>query len=268
MELTFYKYHGAGNDFILFDDFAGGLHEQFDQTSIAQLCDRRFGIGADGMMFLRAHADYDFEMVYYNSDGAPSSMCGNGGRCIVRFAADRGYINDNCSFLAVDGPHQASLMTDGWVSLQMSDTKKVVQAEVPDAAFVDTGSPHVVQTGYDPATVDVNTVGRNLRNAPAYKEAGVNINFVNRDSDGRILIATYERGVEDETLACGTGVTAAALAAATDDQLAVGSIFSYDVLAKGGELRVRGEVADHGFSNIWLEGPTAFVFKGTMDLLT
>lgn len=264
MELTFYKYHGAGNDFILFDDFATGLHERFDPATIARLCDRRFGIGGDGMMFLRPHSEFDFEMVYYNSDGAPSSMCGNGGRCLVRFAADRGYIGNECSFLAVDGPHQAALLPKGWVSLQMSDTKPMVAAEVPDASFVDTGSPHVVQTGYDPTVVDVNVEGRRLRNTPAYRAAGVNINFVKRTADGSISIATYERGVEAETLACGTGVTAAALAAATEDALSVGDSFSYAVRAKGGDLRVRGTVAEAGFCDIWLEGPTAFVFSGVI----
>ena len=260
--VTFHKYHGAGNDFILIDDRATDPHEVFDQQRIAALCARHVGIGADGLMLLRPHPTADFEMVYYNSDGAPSSMCGNGGRCIARFASDLGVINNQCTFVAVDGPHRAIILDSGKVSLEMADTSEVMETELESTRFVDTGSPHILHFGHDPATVDVLTEGRAIRNHPNYKATGVNVNFLRRDGEGTIHIATYERGVEAETLACGTGVTAAALGYAGIDDVPIGGTFDYTVRAKGGTLSVKGKRAEAGFTGIWLTGPTAFVFDG------
>jgi diaminopimelate epimerase len=260
--IPFHKYHGAGNDFILLDDREGKLTPYFDQPTIARWCDRHFGVGADGLMLLRNHPDYDFEMVYYNSDGAPSSMCGNGGRCIVRFAADLGILKENYHFLAVDGPHRANLLANGWVSLEMLDVTEVSQPK-DDVFVLDTGSPHYITFRQDLSGVDVFREGRSLRNSPPYKEKGININFVSEGEEG-LSILTYERGVEDETLACGTGVTAAAIAAIARAGVADG-FFHVPVKAKGGDLAVRGQLADGRFTNLWLEGPAVRVFGGEME---
>ena len=261
--IDFVKYHGAGNDFILIDDRRNALQDRFGQDSIAALCHRRFGIGADGLMFLRSHPDYDFEMVYYNSDGAPSSMCGNGGRCIVRFAADLGLIQDRCEFLAVDGPHEASLLEGDWVSLKMNDVDHISSPRYGDY-LLDTGSPHYIRSVVEPFSVDVVSKGRALRNSAPYREAGINVNFV-RVEGSDLQIATYERGVEDETLACGTGITAAAIAAAEQQGLEAGTEFSYAVQAKGGRLRVRARAAEGRYTEIYLEGPAVRVFTGAFD---
>lgn len=258
--MTFHKYHGAGNDFILLDDRGGDLHEQFDQATIAHWCHRRFGIGADGLMLLRTHPDYDFEMIYYNSDGAPSSMCGNGGRCIVRFAHDLGILREEYNFLAVDGPHRARLLENGWVSLEMLDVEDVSEPEAGKVFVLDTGSPHYINFVDDSNTVDVVAEGRAIRNSDPYVENGINVNFVSTDGK-QLSIATYERGVEDETLACGTGVTAAAIAAVRRSGIADGA-FHVPVKAKGGELAVRGVLRDGRYISLWLEGPAVRVFAG------
>lgn len=261
LPLPFHKYHGAGNDFILLDDRAGNLHQRFDQATIAHWCHRRFGIGADGLMLLQSHPDYDFEMVYYNSDGAPSSMCGNGGRCIVRFAHDLGIVKDEYSFLAVDGPHRAKLLDNGWVSLEMLDVTDVATPE-NDVFVLDTGSPHYITFRNDISAIDVYREGRAIRYAPPYAEQGININFVSEGEDG-LKIATYERGVEDETLACGTGVTAAAIAAIKRTGAEDG-YFNVPVKAKGGDLAVRGRLLSGRFTELWLEGPAVRVFEGEL----
>lgn len=259
--IPFHKYHGAGNDFILLDDREGKLTPHFDQPTIARWCDRHFGIGADGLMLLRNHPAYDFEMIYYNSDGAPSSMCGNGGRCIVRFAADLGIQKENYHFLAVDGPHRANLLLNGWVSLEMLDVAEVSRPQ-NDVFVLDTGSPHYITFREDISSIDVFREGRSIRNSAPYKAEGININFVKEGEEG-LHILTYERGVEDETLACGTGVTAAAIAAIARAGVADG-FFHVPVKAKGGDLAVRGELTDNRFTNLWLEGPAERVFGGEM----
>ncbi|MEM9258295.1 MAG: diaminopimelate epimerase [Bacteroidota bacterium] len=263
--MTFHKYHGAGNDFVLLDDRSNKLLSFLDQPKIAALCARHFGIGADGLMLLRQHPDYDFEMVYYNSDGAPSSMCGNGGRCIVRFAYDLGIKKEEYHFLAVDGPHRARLLANGQVALEMNDVKEVNQPTA-EAFVLDTGSPHYVTTAFDPETVDVRSSGRSIRNSPPYQAEGINVNFIEVASDGEVAIATYERGVEDETLACGTGVTAAAIVAAKLGKLPEGGQFRHPVRAKGGALAVSGRLENGVFTDLWLEGPAEFVFTGRISL--
>lgn len=260
--IEFHKYHGAGNDFILLDDRDNSLREQFDQTKIALWCDRHFGIGADGLMFLRSHPDYDFEMIYYNSDGAPSSMCGNGGRCIVRFAADCGLGRESYSFLAVDGAHRACLLPDGGVSLEMSDVKSIEVRQEKQTYVLDTGSPHYISFVDDTKVIDVVNAGRIVRYNDEFTAKGINVNFVTQQAD-RLDIATYERGVENETLACGTGVTAAAIASVLRAGKRKGT-FNVAVSAKGGDLRVKGELTDNGATALWLEGPAKFVFVGKM----
>ena len=263
--MTFAKYHGAGNDFILIDDRTTDYTATLDQSAIAHLCDRHFGIGADGLMLLNEHPDYDFEMVYYNSDGAPSSMCGNGGRCIVRFAADLGLPGPDYHFLAVDGPHHATLLQEkDWVSLEMNDVSDIERT--PGGAFVlDTGSPHYVTYKHDPAKVDVVSTGRGIRNSATYVEKGINVNFVRLEGDV-LHIATYERGVEDETLACGTGVTAAVIVSQLFNELPEGGAFRQAVRAKGGELAVRGVYREGVYTELWLEGPAEFVFRGEVGV--
>jgi len=199
-------------------------------------------------------------MIYYNSDGAPSSMCGNGGRCIARFAHDLGIVKEEYYFLAVDGPHRARLLDNGWVSLEMLDVNKVAQPNA-NTFVLDTGSPHYTTFRDDISTIDVFTEGRSLRNSPPYAEKGININFVSEDEDG-LSIATYERGVEDETLACGTGVTAAAIAAIKRAGAEDG-YFYVPVKAKGGDLAVKGRLASGRFTELWLEGPAVRVFQGS-----
>jgi diaminopimelate epimerase len=203
--MHFYKYQGAGNDFILVDNRDQAINHE-NPAWIASICDRRFGVGADGMMFLQSREGYDFEMVYYNSDGKPSSMCGNGGRCIVAFAKHMGVIKSETNFLAVDGPHYAKVSEEGnWVSLQMIDVQSIIIDG--KAQVLDTGSPHYVVTTAGLSGKDVYSEGRSIRYNETYKDTGINVNFV-EDMNDHYFVRTYERGVEDETFACGTGVTA------------------------------------------------------------
>ena len=257
--MHFHKYQGTGNDFVLIDDRARAFDET-DQPLIARLCHRRFGIGADGLILLRNRPDFDFEMVYFNADGHPSSMCGNGGRCTAAFARLLGLITDKANFLAVDGSHEARLEPDGTVRLRMSDVAPP-QAAGPDAVFLHTGSPHHVR--FLPAGLaglDVVAQGRALRYGPPYGAAGANINFVETPADPAQPwhLRTYERGVEDETLSCGTGATAAALAAH-----ARGAASPVRLHTPGGELQVSFEpLPNGGFAHVWLSGPAVRVFGG------
>lgn len=260
MLINFYKYQGAGNDFVIIDD----RDNQFDHTNhqlVKFLCDRRFGIGGDGLMLLRSREGYDFEMVYFNADGNEGSMCGNGGRCIVAFAHDLGVIKDSCYFIAVDGPHEANLIKEKeWISLKMIP---VVSIEKDKDYFLNTGSPHYVvnvESGLD--QFDVVASGKSIRYNDRFKAEGTNVNFVEWN-DEKLKIRTYERGVEDETLACGTGVTAAVLA--MHDNGIVKNNFC-DVKAMGGDLRVTFEKSELGYDNIWLQGPAKFVFKGVINI--
>lgn len=263
MELTFYKYQGAGNDFILIDQRETQFLTRADQTIIEQLCNRRFGIGADGLMLLQYKEGFDFEMIYFNADGRESSMCGNGGRCIVAFAKKLGIINENTYFLAIDGSHQANINDVGnWVELHMIDVKKIEQG---DEFFVlNTGSPHYVTFVEDFAALNVFEEGRKVRYSERFKEEGININFIATAKNG-IKVATYERGVEDETLSCGTGVTAAAISywLSQNDT----SLREIKIETKGGNLAVRLEPDGYiGFKNIWLCGPAGFVFEGKIEI--
>ncbi len=262
MKIEFYKYQGAGNDFVIIDD----REESFDRSNfelVKFLCDRRFGIGADGLMLLRNKSGYDFEMVYFNSDGNESSMCGNGGRCIVSFAKDIGVVGQSCHFLAVDGPHDAnSFKTEygEWISLKMIDVKDIEKG--PGYCFMDTGSPHYVAFESNLKKFDIIQKAREIRYNDRFKNDGTNVNFINLDN-GKLYIRTYERGVEDETLACGTGVTAAVLAAHVTGQFKGSQL---NVSAKGGNLKVKFQKSGNGYENIWLEGPAEYVFKGVINV--
>jgi len=262
MRLPFFKYHGTGNDFILIDNRAALFRG--DTTAIKHLCHRRFGIGADGLILLQDKPGYDFEMVYYNADGNTSSMCGNGGRCITAFAARLGIIKDHTNFMAVDGPHQAKIISydplnhEAIVSLQMKDIEQVEKGK--DFYFLDTGSPHYVTYVDEISTVNVNEEGEKVRNNQRFKEKGTNVNFVQEQNE-TLQVRTYERGVEAETWSCGTGVTASALVTALKNDHAG----FYQVETPGGSLRVYFEKAGQGFKNVFLQGPATFVFDGNIN---
>lgn len=259
MQLTFYKYEGTGNDFIMVDN----RDEFFPKNNtelVRHLCDRRFGIGGDGLILLENDAPTDFKMVYYNSDGNPSSMCGNGGRCLVAFAQSLDIVNDKAIFTAVDGLHEATIAADGMVSLQMGavDSVKIH----PDYIFLDTGSPHHVQMEADLPGLDVKTIGSAIRHSDLYGKAGSNINFVKQISDDTFAIRTYERGVEDETLSCGTGATAVAIAMHATKKTSASQIV---IDVAGGKLQVTFENQDSKYTKVMLTGPATFVFKGTIS---
>lgn len=255
--MHFFKYQGAGNDFVVVDNRNNAFPAK-DQAYIEKLCDRRFGIGADGLMLLQNSEDFDFEMHYFNADGRLGSLCGNGGRCIVAFANDLGLIGEVTRFLAVDGPHDATMDTDRrWVSLKMSD---VSSFQVLGKDYVlDTGSPHYVRQVNDLQSLNVFEAGRQIRNSEPFVKAGINVNFVEAQENG-FAVRTYERGVENETLACGTGITAVALAMAVERGLE-GDI-EFPVQAQGGGLKVRFQRSGSNFREIFLEGPAERVFIG------
>ena len=209
MQFTFYKYQGTGNDFIMLDNRLLTFPKK-DIQLIEQLCDRRFGIGADGLILLESHTNYDFKMVYFNSDGNESSMCGNGGRCLVAFAKQLGIIEASAEFEAVDGYHYAEISTDELVSLQMKEVDNIKVHQ--NYSFLNTGSPHHVQIVSDLKTLDVKLEGSKIRYSELYGADGSNVNFVHQIDSKTFSVRTYERGVEDETLSCGTGATAVAIA--------------------------------------------------------
>ena len=258
--LHFYKYQGAGNDFVVFDNRSGAIHHQ-EPSWVQSLCNRRFGIGADGLILLQSHPDFDFEMVYYNADGQPSSMCGNGGRCAVAFAKKLGIISNETTFLAVDGSHYAHSSEDGsWVSLQMIDVS--VLERDGEAWVLNTGSPHYVSTVQNLSQLDVYNGGKAIRYNSTYTEKGINVNFIEEDAVG-YAVRTYERGVEDETLACGTGVTAVALAMAKEKGL-IGT-HNTPISVRGGALNVRFTFDGSTFTEVFLEGPATLVFEGDIQ---
>jgi diaminopimelate epimerase len=259
MTLHFCKYEGTGNDFVLIDNREGKL--ALTKEQVKQLCDRRFGIGGDGLMLLNTRTDYDFEMKYYNSDGRESTMCGNGSRCIVKFAAKVGIRKNKYHFVAADGDHEAEIDIDGIVRVKMKDVDSIRAAA--DYYIIDTGSPHYVKYVTDVRRHKVVPDGRLIRNSPEFKQDGINVNFIESiDKDG-IYVRTYERGVEDETLSCGTGVTASALVAAHNDN----GFNRVEVTTPGGRLSVEfDKIDDNHFTNIWLCGPAEFVFKGEVEI--
>lgn len=259
--IKFFKYQGAGNDFIIIDN----RDSQFPELStkeIAQLCDRRFGIGADGFMLLQNSKDSDFEMVYYNADGNIGSMCGNGGRCIVAFAKKLGIIKGATNFLAVDGMHNATINESGdWISLKMQDVNHIDHDG--DDYVLNTGSPHYVRIVSDLKNMNVASEGASIRNNNTYQKEGINVNFAAAENKG-YFVRTFERGVEDETLACGTGATAVALAMALHHKQ-TGNIET-PIRVLGGDLSIRFRAEDEHFTDIFLEGPAKFVFEGTIEI--
>lgn len=258
MKNKFYKYQGTGNDFVMIDN--RDLHfPQKDVALVNHLCDRRFGIGADGLILLNPSDTYDFTMVYYNADGNEGTMCGNGGRCLVAFAHDLGVIKNSTTFDAIDGLHHATI-ENGLVNLQMIDVDTI---DIHDAyAFLDTGSPHHVQLVENIGSYDVFTNGRNIRNGAPYFEEGANVNFAEAIDENTYRVRTYERGVEDETLACGTGVTAVAIAMHAQNKTDKNRIKLH---VEGGELEVSFQNNGNAYSDVFLKGPAKYVFEGTYN---
>lgn len=254
--MQFFKYHGAGNDFILINNYLG-KNINLTSSEIKKLCHRRFGIGADGLMILKKHSEFDFEMDYYNSDGSGGTMCGNGGRCIVAFAKKLGIISDYTKFIASDGLHEAYIDENNIVKLKMNDVKEVKSFENYFTCY--TGSPHYIKFDDNIENKDVFYEGRKIRYSEAFKDEGTNVNFIKIEDKKTLSIRTYERGVEDETLACGTGSVAAAITFAKINNDLSGE---YMIKAKGGTLKVSFKKENNTYKKIWLEGPTEFVFEG------
>jgi diaminopimelate epimerase len=258
MKMEFFKYHGTGNDFIIVDN-RQLVFDKSRTSLIANLCDRRFGIGADGFILLEDHKYHDFTMIYYNSDGNESSMCGNGGRCITHFAKFLGLITDKATFEAIDGIHHAQI-ENGSVRLQMQNVKQIEQNEF--YSVIDTGSPHYVKLTSEIAKMNINESGALIRYSEEFAKKGINVNFVEKNNNDYFSVRTYERGVEAETLSCGTGVTAVALAmhyiGETEKNLIT-------MKTEGGELQVAFDKNANGYENIWLIGPAIQVFKGELE---
>lgn len=260
MRFKFNKYEGTGNDFVMVDNRSDFFPKE-DVKLIEKICDRRFGIGADGLILLENDFATDFRMVYYNSDGNESSMCGNGGRCLAAFAKNLGVIDNESTFIATDGLHHASILDDGKVSLQMKEVNHV-QIE-NDYVFLNTGSPHHVMMVDDLENLDVKTKGAQIRYSDLYGKEGSNVNFVKQISENHFALRTYERGVEDETLSCGTGATAAAIAM-YDLGKTNANVVQIDV--QGGTLKVAFTRENGIYKDVLLEGPATFVYEGEMEL--
>jgi diaminopimelate epimerase len=261
MNIPFFKYQGTGNDFILVDN-RNNAYSGIPLAEIKRICDRRFSIGADGLMLLNLKEGFDFEMIYFNADGKWGSMCGNGGRCIVRFAYDLGIHKDSYHFLASDGVHEAEIDAgSGIVNLKMKD---VPGYKEEDGHFiVDTGSPHYIKFVDDVRDIDVVKEGTEIRYSESFAKEGINVNFVQNNGQDEIFVRTYERGVEDETFSCGTGVTACALVCHHND---VG-YNDVTVDTKGGQLVVKYERSyENAYTNIWLCGPAEKAFEGKMEV--
>jgi len=258
MNIAFNKYQGAGNDFIIIDN----LNERFnpdDSELINRLCDRRFGIGADGLILISGSDKADFEMKYFNSDGKIGSMCGNGGRCAAHFTYKYNIAGNKQKFMAFDGLHEAEVMSDS-VRLQMADVNEY--RIIDGNYFLNTGSPHYVVFTSEIDKMNINEEGKKLRWSPNFAPGGTNVNFV-EVRNNILYIRTFERGVEEETLACGTGVTASAIASVLAGHFDTGSV---NVRARGGELKVEFTVKNGKITNVWLIGPATFVFEGIINV--
>jgi diaminopimelate epimerase len=260
MKLDFFKYQGTGNDFVILDN-RQNEYPSLNTEQIRRICDRRFGVGADGLMLLNLKDGYDFEMKYYNSDGRESSMCGNGGRCLVKFAYHQGIRKPVYHFIAADGEHEAEIDDDGTVSLKMKDVDEIKLLN--GDALLDTGSPHYVKIVSDVMEYDVFRKGKEIRYNATFAANGVNVNFVEQTDEDKIIVSTYERGVEDETLSCGTGVTASALVC-YHHETGFNNVY---VTTKGGRLSVEFDrYKDGSYKNIWLCGPATKVYTGEITI--
>lgn len=260
MKVEFYKYQGTGNDFVILEN-RDNRYDELTQKQVKEICNRRFGVGADGLMLLNKHAELDFEMIYFNADGNPSSMCGNGGRCLVQFAKKQGMHKSTYQFMAIDGLHEADIDLHNIVRLKMQDVNKVEYHS--GYAILNTGSPHFVKFANNVEDIDVVETGRDIRYSKKFEQEGINVNFVETINEDGIFVRTYERGVEDETLSCGTGVTASALLNAHNEN----GFNRVEVKTPGGCLSVEfNKIDDEHFNNIWLCGPAELVYKGEIEI--
>ena len=261
MKLPFYKYQGTGNDFILVDN-RKNEYSSLSTSQINRLCDRRFGIGADGLMLLQERTGYDFEMKYYNADGKQGSLCGNGSRCMVKFVYHLGIHKELYKFLAADGVHEAEIDIDGTVSLRMKDIRTI--RKFHNDYILDTGSPHYIKLVNHVMDMDVYKKGYEIRHSKEFEDEGINVNFVEQTEEpDKIIVRTFERGVEDETLSCGTGVTAAAIVCYHNEN----GFNEVEVKTPGGELSVEFDrLDDNRYENIWLCGPAEKVFEGSVEI--
>ena len=259
MQFTFYKYQGTGNDFIMIDNRQLQFPKN-DTKVIEKLCDRRFGIGGDGLILLENDEITDFKMGYYNSDGNQSSMCGNGGRCIIAFAKKLDIIENSATFIAIDGLHHATIDKNDIVSLQMIDVSEIKIN--PEYVFLNTGSPHHIIQVKNLNNLDVKTEGSKIRYSDLYTPSGSNVNFTTQISDNEFSIRTYERGVENETLSCGTGATAVAIAMHARQ---ISNSNNIKINVQGGKLEVSFDVQNGVYKNVFLKGPASFVFEGNLE---
>ena len=255
MKVEFYKYQGTGNDFVMIDNRSNTFPKE-DIAKIAFICDRRIGVGADGLILLENDEELDFKMVYYNADGSHDTMCGNGGRCIVSFAKDLGIIENQTSFLAVGQKYEAEITPNGIVKLHMLNVTQIDERE--NSSFLNTGSPHHVQIVSDLEALNVQKEGEKIRYG-LYGKEGSNINFVSHSGEDSFNVRTYERGVEGETLSCGTGVTAVALAMHHTNKVKGNTV---NIETKGGKLSVSFKSHKTGYSDVFLSGPAKQVFRG------
>lgn len=264
--LHFYKYQGTGNDFIMINQMETKVLDGSETALIRRLCDRRFGIGADGLILLQPRDGYDFEMDYFNADGRRGSMCGNGARCTVAFARSLGLEQSSYYFFAPDGPHWARLSTEkeNWIEIEMSDVQEIERGQ--DYFFIDTGSPHYVRFEEKLDALNVEKEGRRIRYNERFAADGTNVNFASASPDLPLQVFTYERGVEAETLSCGTGVTAAAIAYTLQHKRTQGAAIKIPVETKGGPLEIRMEQREGKYSKIWLCGPAKEVFQGHLNI--
>jgi diaminopimelate epimerase len=258
MTIAFNKYQGTGNDFIIIDNRDNNFNPG-DSLLINKLCDRKFGIGADGLILIKKTPEFDFEMVYFNSDGFEGSMCGNGGRCAADFAIKSGIASKKLIFKAIDGIHEA-VAEDGLIRLKMNNIDNI--SLVNGNYFINTGSPHYVKFTEELENFDVYNEGKKIRQSEEFLPGGTNVNFVESEING-IYVRTFERGVEDETLSCGTGVTASAIASVLSGHFVRGPV---NVRTKGGNLRVEFDADGEKITNIWLCGPATFVFEGKINI--
>lgn len=257
MKIHFHKYQATGNDFVLIDNRTGAY--SFTTAQIQKICDRRFGVGADGLILIEKDPTFDFNLNYYNSDGS-QSLCGNGGRAGVVMAASLGLLNNKTTFNAYDGAHEAELLPTGIVRLKMNPVTEV--KKMGTDYFINTGSPHHLSFVTDLKKYPVFEEGQKIRYSKGYEPNGSNVNFIELGSNNTISVRTYERGVEDETFSCGTGVTAAALAASYH-----GYKSPVQVNVQGGALSVEFKTGQAGiFDEIFLIGPAKMVFAGYLEL--
>ena len=259
MKINFSKYNGAGNDFILIDDRKNLIND--NKSLITYLCDRHFGIGADGLIILKESSNSDFEILHYTSDGNLGSLCGNGSRCAVLFAFNKDIISTNTVFHAFDGIHNAEILGNGLIKMEMKVNSDIVSNSF--GTWLDTGSPHLVVEKNDTDELDVNNEGRLIRYNDFYKEEGVNVNFVEKISDNQFKIRTYERGVENETLACGTGSTASAICM---NFLGKTNSSNITMQCKGGDLSVEFNSSEKDYKEISITGPAKLVFEGVIEI--